>query len=268
MGTKIVICGAAGRMGKTLVTLITQTDGAQLVGAVEAAGNPTLGRDAGEVAGVGTLGVRITEDFAAVASADIVALDFTNAAAALDHLHTAVQQHSAIVIGSTGFTPAQQAELDALAPRTRSVIASNMSVGITVLLRLVREAALALGPAFDPEIVEMHHKLKIDAPSGTALSLGRAVAAATGRDFPADAVYGREGVIGQRRASELGILALRGGDVVGDHTVIFAGMGERLELTHRAQSRDCLARGAIRAALWLAQQPVGRYGMADVLGLR
>ena len=197
-----------------------------------------------------------------------MALDFTNAAAALEHLRIAVQQHSPIVIGSTGFTPPQQAELDTLAPQTRAVIASNMSVGITVLLRLVREAALALGPDFDPEIVEMHHKLKIDAPSGTALALGRAVADATGRDFATDPVYGREGVIGQRRQKELGILALRGGDVVGDHTVIFAGMGERLELTHRAQSRDCLARGAIRAALWLVGQPVGRYGMADVLGLR
>jgi 4-hydroxy-tetrahydrodipicolinate reductase len=268
MPTKLIICGAAGRMGKTLVGLLTQTAGAQLAGAIEAAGNPALGKDAGEVAGVGTLGVKITDDCAAVAAPDCVTLDFTNAAAALDHLRTAVQHTSAIVIGSTGFTPEQQAELDALAPQTRSVIASNMSIGITVLLRLVRDAARALGPAFDPEIVEMHHKMKIDAPSGTALSLGRAVAAATGRDFQADAVYGREGVIGQRRPRELGILALRGGDVVGDHTVIFAGMGERLELTHRAQSRDCLARGAIRAALWLPQQPVGRYGMGDVLGLR
>jgi len=268
MPTKIVVCGAAGRMGKTLVTLITQTDGAQLAGAVEAAGNPTVGKDAGEVAGVGTLGVKITDDFAVLATGDAVALDFTNAGAALEHLRTAAQNHSPIVIGSTGFTPPQQAELDALASQTRSVIASNMSVGITVLLRLVREAALALGPGFDPEIVEMHHKMKIDAPSGTALSLGRAVAEATQRDFAKDPVYGRDGVVGQRQQKELGILALRGGDVVGDHTVIFAGMGERLELTHRAQSRDCLARGAIRAALWLVQQSVGRYSMADVLGLR
>jgi 4-hydroxy-tetrahydrodipicolinate reductase len=268
MPTKLVVCGAAGRMGKALVTLITHSDGAQLAGAVEATGNPTIGRDAGEVAGVGTLGVKITDDFASLAAPAAVTLDFTNAAAALEHLRTAVETHSPIVIGSTGFTPPQQAELDTLAPQTRSVIASNMSVGITVLLRLVREAALALGPEFDPEIVEMHHKMKIDAPSGTALSLGRAVAAATGRDFATDPVYGRDGVVGQRQQKELGILALRGGDVVGDHTVIFAGMGERLELTHRAQSRDCLARGAIRAALWLVQQQVGRYNMSDVLGLR
>ena len=268
MPTKIVVCGAAGRMGKTLVTLITQTAGAQLVGAVEAVGNATIGKDAGEVAGVGTVGVTISADFAALATPDAVALDFTNAAAALEHLRTAAQKRSPIVIGSTGFTPPEQADLDALAPQTRAVVASNMSIGITVLLRLVREAALVLGPEFDPEIVEMHHKMKIDAPSGTALSLGRAVADATGRDFATDPVYGREGVVGRRQQKEVGILALRGGDVIGDHTVIFAGMGERLELTHRAQSRDCLARGAIRAALWLVDQPVGRYGMADVLGLR
>jgi 4-hydroxy-tetrahydrodipicolinate reductase len=143
-----------------------------------------------------------------------------------------------------------------------------MSVGIAVLQQLIRAAAIALGPDFDPEIVEMHHRMKVDAPSGTALALGKTVAQATGGDFSADAVYGREGVVGQRQRKEIGILALRGGDVVGDHTVIFAGLGERIELTHRAQSRECLARGAIRAALWLAQQPVGRYGMSDVLGVR
>jgi len=268
MGIPLVVCGAAGRMGRTLIGLIQQTPEARLAGAVEASGHAALGKDAGEVAGVGTLGVKVSEDFGALAQPGSVALDFTNAVAALEHLRIAVQQHSPMVIGSTGFTAPQQAELDRLAPQTRAVVASNMSIGITVLQKLVREAARALGPDFDPEIVEMHHKMKIDAPSGTALTLGRTVAEATGRRFSEDAVYGREGVIGQRRPQELAILALRGGDVVGDHTVIFAGMGERLELTHRAQSRDCLARGAIRAALWVVGQPVGRYGMADVLGLR
>lgn len=268
MATPIVVCGAAGRMGKALIALITQTEGAQLGGAIEAANHPAVGKDAGEVAGAGVLGVRITDDFGALATPDAVALDFTNAAAALDHLRTAVRQQSPIVIGSTGFTPQQQAELDRLAPQTRAVIGSNMSVGIAVLHRVVREAARALGADFDPEIVEMHHKMKIDAPSGTALALAKTVAEATARTLATDAVYGREGVVGQRKKNELGVLALRGGDVVGDHTVIFAGMGERLELTHRAQSRDCLARGAIRAALWLVRQPAGRYGMHDVLGWR
>jgi 4-hydroxy-tetrahydrodipicolinate reductase len=265
--TAIVVCGAAGRMGKTLISLVGQNAATTLAGALEAPGHPALGKDAGEVAGVGRLGVAIGSDFAAVAKPDAVALDFTNAAAALEHLRTAVEHRSPIVIGSTGFTAAQQAELDGLAPQTRCVIAPNMSVGITVLQRLVRAAAQAL-PDFDPEIVEIHHRMKVDSPSGTALALGRTVAEATGRRLADDAVYGREGIVGQRQGKELGILALRGGDVVGDHTVIFAGLGERLELTHRAQSRDCLARGAIRAALWLVDQPVGRYSMADVLGLR
>lgn len=268
MTTPMVVCGAAGRMGRTLVTLIAQNDAAALVGAVEAGGHPALGKDAGEIAGVGHLGVAIAEDFAAAASPDAVTLDFTNAAAALEHLRIALERRSPIVIGSTGFTAAQQAEMDRLAPQTRCVIAPNMSVGIAVLQQLIRAAAIALGPDFDPEIVEMHHRMKVDAPSGTALALGKTVAQATGRNFSADAVYGREGVVGQRQRKEIGILALRGGDVVGDHTVIFAGLGERIELTHRAQSRECLARGAIRAALWLAQQPLGRYSMSDVLGVR
>ena len=268
MPTKLIVCGAAGRMGKTLIALIAQDDATALVGALEAPGHPALGEDAGEFAGAGRLGVPITDDLAALVGRDVVALDFTKAAATLEHLRVAVQQHTAIVIGSTGFTVEQQAELYQLAPQTRCVVAPNMSVGIAVLQRLVREAATALGPDFDPEIVEMHHRMKIDAPSGTALALGRTLAEATGRSFATDAVYGREGVRGQRPRNEIGVLALRGGDVVGDHTVIFAGLGERLELTHRAQGRECLARGAIRAAQWLVTQPVGRYGMHDVLGWR
>jgi len=268
MPTRMTVCGAAGRMGRTLISLIAQSDAAALAGAVEATGHPALGKDAGEVAGVGHLGVTIADDFAAALSPDAVALDFTNAAAALDHLRAAVERRSPIVIGATGFSAQQQAEIDRLALQTRCIIAPNMSVGITVLQRLVREAAVALGGDFDPEVVEMHHRMKVDAPSGTALALGRTLAEATGRNFSTDAVYGREGMVGLRQQKEIGIMALRGGDVVGDHTVVFAGLGERLELTHRAQSRECLARGAIRAALWLVQQPVGRYGMADVIGLR
>lgn len=268
MPTSMIVCGAAGRMGRTLVNLIAHNDAAQLVGAVELAGHPALGQDAGTVAGVGHLGVTIGDDFRSLARAGAVTLDFTNAAAALEHLRAAVEHRSAIVIGSTGFTAQQHAQIDRLGPQTRCVIAPNMSVGIAVLQRLVREAATALGADFDPEIVEMHHRMKADAPSGTALSLGKTVAEATGRTFSADAVYGREGMAGPRQQKELGILALRGGDVVGDHTVIFAGLGERIELTHRAQSRDCLARGAVRAGLWIVRQPPGRYSMSDVLGLR
>lgn len=267
MPTSMIVCGAAGRMGRMLIQVIAQTPAARLVGAIEAPGNPTLGRDAGEIAGLAGLGVKITDDYAALARPDTATLDFTNAEAAIEHLRVAVQAKSAIVIGSTGYNEAQLAELDRLAPQTRSVISSNMSVGIAVLQKIMSAAAQALGDGFDPEIVEMHHKLKIDAPSGTAVQLGRALAQATGRDFNADAVYGRQGIVGKRTRQEIGILALRGGDVVGDHTVIFAGMGERLELTHRAQSRDCLASGAVRAGLWVIDKAPGRYSMADVLGL-
>src|SRR6202158_372195 len=257
--TRIIVCGAAGRMGKTLIGLITQDPAATLAGAVEASGHPALGKDAGEIAGAGRLDLAITDNFAALAMPDAVTLDFTNADAALEHLRVAAQRRSPIVLGSTGFTSAQQAELDRLAPQTRSVISSNMSIGIAVLHRVVRDVAIALGKDFDPEIVEIHHRMKIDAPSGTALALAKTLADATGRRLASDAVYGREGVVGARQANEIGVMALRGGDIVGDHTVIFAGMGERIELTHRAQSRDSLARGALRAALWLVKQPVGRY---------
>jgi 4-hydroxy-tetrahydrodipicolinate reductase len=178
-----------------------------------------------------------------------------------------VAKKAAIVIGTTGFDEAQRREIDDLAPRTRAVIAPNMSVGVNVLIGLVARAAEILGSDFDPEIVEIHHRLKVDAPSGTALALGRAVADASARDLKEDARYGREGLVGKRTDREIGIMALRGGDVIGDHTVIFAGIGERLELTHRSQSRECLARGAVRAGLWLAGRKPGRYGMADVLGL-
>lgn len=267
MSTPLIVCGAAGRMGRMLVSLIAETPEAALAGAVEAPGHAAVGQDAGVLAGLAPCGVRISTDLAPLATADSVILDFSHATGAVDHLRTATATGSAIVIGTTGYTPDQQAELDRLAPQTRCVIAPNMSVGIAVLQRLVREAALALRD-FDPEIVEMHHRMKIDAPSGTALALARTVAEVTDRTLARDAVHGRQGIIGQRRTGEMGVMALRGGDVVGDHTVIFAGLGERLELTHRAQSRDCLARGAIRAALWLVSQPVGRYGMADVLGWR
>lgn len=254
-------------MGRTLVGLVAQESAAHLHAAVEAPGHPALGEDAGTVAGVAAIGVPITSDYAGAAEPGTVTLDFTTAPAALTHLRVAVERQAAIVIGTTGYSAAEREELDRLAPLTRSVVAANMSVGVNVLLGLVESAAAVLGRAFDAEIVEMHHRMKVDAPSGTALALGRAVAAGFGRDFEQVKRLTREGIVGRRGDAEIGVVALRGGDVVGDHTVIFAGNGERLELTHRAHSRDCLARGALRAALWLAAQPTGRYGMDDVLGL-
>jgi 4-hydroxy-tetrahydrodipicolinate reductase len=267
MPINIIVCGAAGRMGKLLVSLVHEHQDTRLVGAIEAGGHWAIGKDAGEVAGIGPMGVKVTGDYAAMAAPDTVTLDFTVPEAALAHLQTAVEKGAAIVIGTTGWSAAQRAEADQLAPKTRSLIAANMSVGVNVLQKIVAEVARILKEGFDPEIVEIHHRFKADAPSGTALALGRTIAAAQGKDFDKTAKLARQGMTGQRTDDEIGIVALRGGDVIGDHTVVFAGFAERLELTHRAQSRECLARGALRAALWLPGQKPGLYSMKDVLGL-
>jgi len=263
---KLIVAGAAGRMGRTLTSLIVQQSSHTLAGALEAKGVKALGSDAGEIAGVGAIGVRITDDYTAIARPDTVTLDFTNATASLEHLAIAAGNGAAIVIGSTGFTPDMEARARELAPRTRTLIAPNMSVGINVLMKLVAEAA-ALLSGFDAEVLEIHHRTKVDAPSGTALALGRAIAAARGQDFQAAGIFGREGITGVRPPDQIGVLALRGGDAVGDHTVIFCGQGERLELIHRTQSREALASGALRAATWLESRPPGLYSIRDVLGL-
>ena len=262
----IVVSGAAGRMGRMIVSLIAREREHRLAGALEAPGNATLGADAGEVAGAGALGVQIVGDYAMLARPDTVTLDFTSAKSSLEHLEIAAAKGAAIVIGSTGFTPEMAARARELGPRTRTVIAPNMSVGVNVLMKIVAEAARTLAD-FDAEVLEIHHRTKVDAPSGTALALGRAIAEARSADFGANAVYGREGITGVRPSGNIAVLAMRAGDAVGDHTVIFGGQGERLELTHRAQSREALARGAIRAAAWLENRPNGLYSMRDVLGL-
>lgn len=267
MAIDVIVCGAAGRMGKLLVSLVHEHPEARLVGAVEAAKHWALGKDAGEVAGIGPIGVPITADYGALAKPETVTLDFTLPEAALTHLRIATAKGAAIAIGTTGFSAEQRTEAEHLAPKTRALIAPNMSVGVNVLLKVVEDVARILQEGFDPEIMEIHHRFKMDAPSGTALALGKAIATAQGKDFDRQAKLARQGITGQRTDDEIGIVALRGGDVVGDHTVVFAGFAERLELTHRAQSRECLARGAIRAALWLPQQPPGLYTMKDVLGL-
>jgi 4-hydroxy-tetrahydrodipicolinate reductase len=201
-----------------------------------------------------------------MAQPDTVTLDFTNAAASLSHLEVAAANGAAIVIGSTGFTPELEARAREIAPRTRSVIAPNMSVGINVLMKITAEVAAILAN-FDAEVLEIHHGTKVDAPSGTAIALARTIADARKQEFQGNALFGREGIIGVRPHEKIGVMALRAGDAVGDHTVIFGGQGERLELIHRAQSRDSLARGALRAAAWLEYQKPGLYSMRDVLGL-
>jgi 4-hydroxy-tetrahydrodipicolinate reductase len=254
-------------MGRLLLALARDDARLAVVGAVEAPNHPSVGRDAGEIAGGAALGVRIADALDAVCRPEHVVLDFTAPAATLVHAGIAAERGAALVVGTTGFDAGQRRALDDVARRTRTVLAPNMSVGVTVLTELVTAAARLLGASFDAEIVELHHHAKKDAPSGTALALGRAIAAARGLDFDAAAVLAREGVVGARRPDEIGIVALRAGDAVGDHTVVFGGLGERIELTHRAQSRECLARGALRAALWVAGRPPGVYSMRDVLGL-
>src|SRR5271168_2692959 len=262
----LIVAGTAGRMGRLLIALASRDPAHKIVGALEAHGNSAIGSDAGELAGVGSLGVKVTDDYASLAKPDTVTLDFTTAAASMEHLEVASKAGAAIVIGSTGFTPEMEARARELASKTRTVIAPNMSIGVNVLAKIVAEVAAIL-PDFDAEVIEIHHRTKVDAPSGTALALGDGIARARGRDFKSEGVFGREGITGIRPEGKIAVMALRAGDAVGDHTVIFGGQGERLELIHRSQSRDSLARGALRAAVWLEKQPAGLYSMRDVLGL-
>jgi 4-hydroxy-tetrahydrodipicolinate reductase len=264
---ELVVCGAAGRMGRLLVALAREDARFRVAGAVEAPAHPALGRDAGELTGVGSLGVPVVADLAPICRPEHVVLDFTTPAATLAHARVAAERGAGLVIGTTGFTADQQRELAAVAARTRTVMAPNMSIGVTILTELVTAAARLLDASFEAEIVEIHHHGKKDAPSGTALALARTIAAARGQEFERSAVLARKGLVGTRRTDEIGVMALRAGDAVGDHTVVFGGLGERLELTHRAQSRDCLARGALRAALWVAKRTPGVYSIRDVLGL-
>ena len=265
---RLVVCGAAGRMGRLIVSLVRDSADAELAGAVEAAGHATIGRDAGEVAGGAPLGVSVTADYAALATSDTVTLDFTAAEAALEHLRTAVAKRAAIVIGTTGFSPAEREEAERIAPQTRAIIAPNMSVGVNLCLKLLDTAARIMGDDVDIEIIEAHHRHKVDAPSGTALRMGEVVAGALGRRLEDCAVYGRQGDTGERDRRTIGFETIRAGDIVGEHTVMFAGLGERVEITHRASSRMTFASGALRAAVWLADRDSGVYDMQDVLGLR
>jgi len=263
--TKVVVTGAAGRMGTQIVRLVKATDGFALHGAVERAGNG--GQDAGTLAGLGPIGVTVGEDLGAALQGADVAVDFTSAEASARHAEICAERGVALVIGSTGFAPEGKARVAAAARRIPVVLSPNMSVGVNVLFELVRQAARTLGDGYDVEIVEIHHKRKRDAPSGTAVKLGEVAAAALGRE-PADALaYTRHGILGERPPWQIGVQTLRGGDVVGEHTVFFCGEGERLELTHRATSREQFARGALRAAAWVSGRAPGVYDMADVLGL-
>lgn len=265
---KIAVTGAAGRMGKTLIEAITQAEGVELAAAIERAGSSLIGVDAGELAGVGHNGVQVVDDLGKVIDAFDVLIDFTVPAATALNAQRCAEASKAIVIGTTGFDETQKAHVVAAAEKTPLCMAANYSVGVNLCFKLTELATQVLGADTDIEIYEAHHKHKVDAPSGTALRLGEVVADVLGRDLKECAVYGREGQTGARDPNTIGFATVRAGDIVGDHTVMYAHEGERVEITHKASSRMSFAGGAVRAAKWLAKQPAGQYDMQDVLGLK
>ena len=265
---KVAIVGAAGRMGSRLIHAVLEAEGLELTGATERPGHPQIGMDAGLVAGAGELGILISDDLAAtMVNADVL-IDFTFPDVTLKNLHVCAELGKRVVSGSTGFTPEQRAEVEKYAEKVPVVLAPNMSVGVNVCFKLLKEAAKILGDDFDVEVVELHHNKKKDSPSGTAVRMGEVVAEALGRDYNRVANYHREGLCGERTREEIGMQTVRGGDIVGEHTVYFIGMGERIEISHRAMSRDMFARGAARACQWLNGKEPGLYDMQDVLGLK
>jgi 4-hydroxy-tetrahydrodipicolinate reductase len=267
MAVRIAVFGAGGKMGRAIVRAIADAGGAALAAAIERSDYPYLAADAAQIAGLAASGVRVVDQRPSKDAADVW-IDFTVAAATMANVKAAVAAGVSMVIGATGLSAADKEQIAAAAKRIPIVFAPNFSVGVNVMLKLVADAARTLGPAYDIEIVETHHRDKRDAPSGTALRLAEAVAEASGRDLATTARYERHGDIGPRTAAEIGIQALRGGDVAGDHTVFFLGQGDRIEITHRASSRDTFAHGAVKAALWLSGKPAGLFDMRDVLGLK
>ncbi len=254
-------------MGRSLIETLTQAPDARLVAALERSASPVRGRDAGEFIGA-PCGVVISDDIErTLADADVL-IDFTRPEGTLAHLAACDVLKVKMVIGTTGLSEQHRERMADVAQRIAIVAAPNMSVGVNLVFKLLDTAARVLSEGYDVEIVEAHHRHKVDAPSGTALRMGEVVARAVGRDLASCAVYGREGVTGERNASTIGFATVRGGDIVGDHTVLFAGVGERVEITHKASSRATFAQGALRAARWLADRPAGLYDMQDVLGLR
>lgn len=260
--------GAAGRMGKNLIQAVSETEGLELGAATERPGSSLIGADAGELAGVGRCNVTLVDDLAKVVDDFDVVIDFTAPVATLAHLEICLQHGKNMVIGTTGFDDAQKAQLRQAAEQIGIVFAPNMSIGVNLCFKLLEMAAKVLGDDVDIEVIEAHHRHKVDAPSGTALRMGEVVANALGRDLAECAVYGRQGVTGERDRKTIGFETIRAGDVVGDHTVLFAAEGERIEITHKASSRMTFARGAARASGWIMAQGQGLFDMQDVLGLK
>jgi len=265
---RVIVTGAAGRMGGRVLALAKEAGDFRIVGATERPGHTAIGQDVGEVAGIGAVGVKVADGLAKIITGADVVIDFTAPEASIDHLREASKAGVAIVVGTTGLTKEHLAEARRLAAHIACVISPNMSVGVNVLFKVLREVARTLGDDYDVEIVEAHHHFKKDAPSGTALRMAQVVAEALGRDLEQVGIYGRKGIVGERPQAQIGVHTVRAGDIVGEHTVLFGGMGERIEIGHRAHSRDNFAQGALRAARFVAQAPKGLYDMADVLGLK
>jgi 4-hydroxy-tetrahydrodipicolinate reductase len=263
---KAIVVGAAGKMGSRIIHIIRETPSLELGQAIERSDHPSLGMDIGEMIGLGKMGIPL-EGAMKRERGDVI-INFSSPSASLESLEFAKKSGLAIVIGTTGFNPEQLERIKRLSQSTRCVLAPNMSVGMNLMFRIVQDVARVLGPEYDIEILEAHHRLKKDSPSGTAVKLGELIAAAIGRNLDQVGVYGRKGMIGERTKEEIGMQVVRAGDIVGEHTVLFGGIGERLEITHRAHSRDNFARGAVKAALWIVNQPNGLYDMQDVLGLK
>lgn len=265
---RISIAGASGRMGRMLIETTLKAADAELVAAFEQAGSAHIGKDAGELVGAQPCGVAISSDVAAgLAKADCL-IDFTRPEGALRHLELARAVGCGMVIGTTGFDAGGKAAIVAAAEHIPVVFAPNMAIGVNAVFKLLDVAARILNEGYDVEVIEAHHRLKVDAPSGTALRMGEVVAGALGRDLEACAIYGREGVTGERDSQTIGFSTIRGGDIVGDHTVLFAGIGERIEITHKSSSRMPYASGSLRAARFLAGRKSGLFDMQDVLGLK
>ncbi|MGC8492960.1 MAG: 4-hydroxy-tetrahydrodipicolinate reductase [Syntrophobacteraceae bacterium] len=265
---RAAVAGVAGRMGSRIGQILRESEEIELSGGFEYSGHPLVGKDLAEAIGGSPTGRKICGGIEEVLGDADVVIDFTNAASSLKHLQAASQRGLHMVIGSTGFTPAQLEEAGKLAASVSCVVSPNMSVGVNILFKLVAEATRLLGEDCDIEIIEAHHRFKKDAPSGTALKLAQIAAAARGRDLGEVGVYARHGLIGERTGAEIGIQTIRGGDITGEHTVMFASLGERIELVHKAHNRDNFARGAIRAAKWVVTRPPGLYDMGDVLGIK
>ncbi len=265
---KAIVAGASGRMGKSIIRMISATDGIELSGAFERSDHPDIGKDAGIVAGIGEIGIKIMPSVDDVIDKGDVLIDFTVPEATYQNLKKVAEKGLSMVIGTTGFSDEMLSKVREIASNIRCVMAPNMSIGVNVVFKIVEQLSKMLGQEYDIEIVEAHHHFKKDAPSGTAIRIAQIISKALGIRLEDKAIYGRKGITGERGKGEIGIHAIRAGDITGEHTVIFAGIGERIELIHRAHSRDNFARGAVRAAMWIVNQAPGLYDMQDVVGLK